>query len=277
MPELPEVEVTKRGIAPVLEGKKVTDVVIYDGRLRWPVPANLKNVLKDQKVHLLRRRGKYILFEFAHGTLIIHLGMTGVLRIQKKTELAKKHDRVEFVFGQQVLRLHDPRKFGSIHWHPLCETPVDEIPMLKRLGVEPFGPQFADHLGARLLFEKSRKRAISVKEFLLAGQCVVGVGNIYCSESLFTAGINPKIAAGKISLKRYERLADSIKTTLEKAIQAGGSSLKDFVNSQGEPGHFMVQTKVYDRTGEECYSCGGLILQIKQGQRSTFYCPTCQR
>jgi formamidopyrimidine-DNA glycosylase len=277
MPELPEVEVTKQGIAPVIEGKTITDVVIYDGRLRWPVPIHLKNILFDQKVRLLRRRGKYILFEFDHGTMIIHLGMTGVLRIQDMTEPARKHDRVEFRFGKKVLRLHDPRKFGSIHWHPLSETPVDDIPMLKRLGVEPFGPSFEGALGAELLFKKSRSRTLSVKEFLLAGQCVVGVGNIYCSESLFTAGINPKTPAGKVSYKRYELLAESIRTTLEKAIQAGGSSLKDFVNSQGEPGHFMVQTKVYDRTGEPCYQCQSLVKQIKQGQRSTFYCSNCQK
>lgn len=277
MPELPEVEVTKQGIAPVIEGKFITDVVIYDGRLRWPVPIHLKNILTDQKVCLLRRRGKYILFDFEHGTMIVHLGMTGVLRIQDIAEPPRKHDRVEFRFGKKVLRLHDPRKFGSIHWHPLSESPVDDIPMLKRLGVEPFGPDFEGSLGADLLFKKSRSRTISVKEFLLAGQCVVGVGNIYCSESLFTAGINPKTPAGKVSRKRYELLAQAIRVTLEKAIQAGGSSLKDFVNSQGEPGHFMVQTKVYDRTGEPCYGCEGLIQQIKQGQRSTFYCSNCQK
>ena len=209
--------------------------------------------------------------------MIVHLGMTGVLRIQKVTEPPKKHDRVEFHFGKQVLRLHDPRKFGSIHWHPLCETPVEEIPMLKKLGVEPFGPDFAGLKGAELLHKKSRSKTISVKEFLLAGQCVVGVGNIYCSESLFTAGINPKLPAGKISLKRYELLANAIRTTLDNAIKAGGSSLRDFVNSQGEPGHFMIQSKVYDRAGEACFNCQGLIKQIKQGQRSTYYCPNCQK
>jgi formamidopyrimidine-DNA glycosylase len=277
MPELPEVEVTKMGIAPFVEGKTVSDVIIHDGRLRWPVPRQLKNILLGQTCKEVTRRGKYLLFHFDHGVMLLHLGMTGVLRIQKRQEEAKKYNRVEFHFGQTALRLHDPRKFGSIHWHPLHDGPVEAFSLLKKLGVEPFEKEFRGDTGAELLYQKSRGRSISVKQFLLAGEAVVGVGNIYCSESLFEAKINPKIAAGKISKQRYQRLAEAVRQTLKKAIAAGGSSLRDFVHSDGEPGHFMVLTKVYDRAGEPCKACGTLIVQITQGQRSTYYCPNCQK
>jgi formamidopyrimidine-DNA glycosylase len=277
MPELPEVEVTKMGIAPYIEGKVVSEVVIHDGRLRWPVPTQLKNILLHQKCHKITRRGKYLLFHFEHGTMLLHLGMTGVLRIQNINEEPKKYNRVEFHFGKKALRLHDPRKFGSIHWHPLGEGPVEDFSLLKKLGVEPFERGFSGEAGADLLFKKSRGRSISIKQFLLAGEVVVGVGNIYCSESLFEAKINPKTPAGKISKERYRRLSEAVKKILKKAIEAGGSSLKDFVHSDGEPGHFMVLTKVYDRAGEPCKECGTLIKQIVQGQRSTYYCPNCQK
>lgn len=277
MPELPEVEVTKQGIEPHIKGKSVSEVLIHDGRLRWPVPKNLKTVLLKKTCHEITRRGKYLLFHFDHGILLIHLGMTGVLRIQGTSETSKKYNRVEFHFGDTALRLHDPRKFGSIHWHPITAGPVENFPLLKKLGVEPFENEFSGALGGELLFKKSRGRTVSVKQYLLAGEVVVGVGNIYCSESLFEAKINPKTAAGKVSKARYLRLAQAVKTTLRKAIDAGGSSLKDFVHSDGEPGHFMVLTKVYDRVGLPCKDCGVPIRQITQGQRSTYYCPHCQK
>ncbi len=277
MPELPEVEVTRQGISPQIKGKTITKVIVHDGRLRWPVPKNLEKILQGQQCTEIRRRGKYLLFEFSHGVMLLHLGMTGVLRIQKIDEAPKKYNRVEFHFDTLALRLHDPRKFGSIHWNPKEDGPVESFPLLAKLGVEPFEKEFSGDHGGELLYKKSRGRSVSVKQYLLAGQVVVGVGNIYCSESLFEAKINPKKAAGKISKLGYARLALAVRLTLEKAINAGGSSLKDFVHSDGEPGHFMVLTKVYDRAGLPCHDCGALIKQIVQGQRSTYFCSVCQK
>lgn len=277
MPELPEVEVTKLGIEPRVAGLKITDVRIFDGRLRWPVPSDLKDILKNQTCQSIGRRGKYLLFELTHGYLIIHLGMTGVLRLLSPKDPLRPHDRVEISFGKQVLRLHDPRKFGAVLWHPSKDGPVERHPLLLKLGVEPLSEDFSQEKAGRVLFDQSRGRSVAVKQFLLAGQAVVGVGNIYCSESLFDAKINPVRAAGKISLKRYDALAIAIKDTLKRAIKAGGSSLKDFVNSDGERGHFMMSTKVYGRAGQPCRICGTTIRQITQAQRSTFYCPQCQK
>jgi formamidopyrimidine-DNA glycosylase len=277
MPELPEVEVTKLGIAPYIEGKTLTELIVHDGRFRWPVPSNLKKILINQTCSAIRRRGKYLLFYFETGVMVLHLGMTGVLRIQRIQEEPKKYNRIEFHFGDTALRFHDPRKFGSVLWHPSEHGPIENFPLLKKLGVEPFENEFSGVNGTKLLYERSRGRTVSVKQYLLAGQVVVGVGNIYCSESLFEAKINPKTAAGKISKPRYERLAKAVQLILKKAIQAGGSSLKDFVHSDGEPGHFMVLTKVYDRAGLPCKECGTPIKQITQGQRSTYYCPQCQK
>lgn len=277
MPELPEVEVTKLGIEPRVAGLKITDVRIFDGRLRWPVPSDLKDILKNQTCQSIGRRGKYLLFELTHGYLIIHLGMTGVLRLLSPKDPLRPHDRVEISFGKQVLRLHDPRKFGAVLWHPSKDGPVERHPLLLKLGVEPLSEDFSQEKAGRVLFDQSRGRSVAVKQFLLAGQAVVGVGNIYCSESLFDAKINPVRAAGKISLKRYDALAMAIKDTLKRAIKAGGSSLKDFVNSDGERGHFMMSTKVYGRAGQPCRICGTTIRQITQAQRSTFYCPQCQK
>ena len=277
MPELPEVEVTKLGISPQILGKSVSKVLIHDGRLRWPVPAKLPQLLLGQECLDIKRRGKYLLFQFQTGYMILHLGMTGVLRIQNIQEQAKKYNRVEFQFGDVALRLHDPRKFGSIHWHPEEEGPIEQFHLLTKLGVEPFEAEFSSENGGELLYKRSRGRKISVKQYLLAGQIVVGVGNIYCSESLFEAKINPKRPAGKISKQAYERLAHAVRSVLSKAIKAGGSSLKDFVHSDGEPGHFMVLTKVYDRAGLPCKDCGKPIQQIVQAQRSTYYCSSCQK
>ena len=277
MPELPEVEVTKLGIEPRVAGLIITDVRIFDGRLRWPVPIDLKDILKNQTCKSIGRRGKYLLFELTHGYLIIHLGMTGVLRLLSPKDPLRPHDRVEIAFGKQVLRLHDPRKFGAVLWHPSKDGPVERHPLLLKLGVEPLSEDFSQEKAGRVLFDQSRGRSVAVKQFLLAGQAVVGVGNIYCSESLFDAKINPVRAAGKISLKRYDALAIAIKDTLKRAIKAGGSSLKDFVNSDGERGHFMMSTKVYGRAGQPCRICGTTIRQITQAQRSTFYCPQCQK
>ena len=277
MPELPEVEVTRLGIAPHLEGRKLSAVKVLDGRLRWPVPANLPKILPGQRVGSITRRGKYLLMEMDTGYLLIHLGMTGTLRVLPSNEPLKLHDRVTLEFGKLSLRLHDPRKFGAVLWHAKTKGPIEKNPLLQKLGVEPFSAEFADELGAQVLYQSSRKRTIAVKQFLLAGQAVVGVGNIYCSESLFEAGIHPAKAAGKLTRPQCARLAHAVRLILKKAIDAGGSSLKDFVNSAGDPGHFMVQTKVYDRKGLPCKVCKTPIVQIVQGQRSTYFCPQCQK
>ena len=277
MPELPEVEVTRLGIAPHVQGKKISAVQVLDGRLRWPVPSRLSSILPTQKVHLIERRGKYLLLEMDTGYLLIHLGMTGTLRVLPSSEPLKPHDRVTFEFGKLSLRLHDPRKFGAVLWHPKTKGPIEKNTLLLKLGVEPFSLEFAGELGAEILYQHSRKRTVAVKQFLLAGQAVVGVGNIYCSESLFEAGIHPAKAAGKLTKPQCARLADAVRLILKRAIDAGGSSLKDFVNSDGDPGHFMVQTKVYDRKGLPCKVCKTPIVQIMQGQRSSYFCPQCQK
>jgi formamidopyrimidine-DNA glycosylase len=203
--------------------------------------------------------------------------MTGTLRVLPGSDPLKIHDRVTLEFGKFSLRLHDPRKFGAVLWHPKSKGPIEAFALLQKLGVEPFSPEFAGELGADILYQKSRKRSVAVKQFLLAGQAVVGVGNIYCSESLFEAGIHPAKAAGKLTRPQCSRLAEAVRLILKKAIAAGGSSLKDFVNSDGDPGHFMVQTKVYDRKGLPCKVCKSPISQIVQGQRSTYFCTQCQK
>ena len=277
MPELPEVEVTRLGIAPHLQGRAISAVKVLDGRLRWPVPKTLPKILPGQKVHAIERRGKYLLIELDTGHLLVHLGMTGTLRVLPSTDPLKLHDRVTLEFGNLSLRLHDPRKFGAVLWHPKTKGPIEKNVLLQKLGVEPFSSAFAGELGAEILYQASRKRSVAVKQFLLAGQAVVGVGNIYCSESLFEAGIHPAKPAGKLTRPQCSRLAEAVRLILKKAIAAGGSSLKDFVNSDGDPGHFMVQTKVYDRKDQPCKVCKTPIKQIVQGQRSTYFCPACQK
>ncbi len=277
MPELPEVEVTRLGITPHLQGRAISAVKVLDGRLRWPVPKTLPKILPGQKVHAIERRGKYLLIELDTGHLLVHLGMTGTLRVLPSTDPLKLHDRVTLEFGNLSLRLHDPRKFGAVLWHPKTKGPIEKNILLQKLGVEPFSSAFAGELGAEILYQASRKRSVAVKQFLLAGQAVVGVGNIYCSESLFEAGIHPAKPAGKLTRPQCSRLAEAVRLILKKAIAAGGSSLKDFVNSDGDPGHFMVQTKVYDRKDQPCKVCKTTIKQIVQGQRSTYFCPVCQK
>jgi len=277
MPELPEVEVTKLGISPHIEGQRISAVKILDGRLRWPVPNALVKLLPGQTVLAIQRRGKYLLLEFEKGYLLLHLGMTGTLRVLPSKETLKPHDRVVFEFGRISLRLHDPRKFGAVLWHSKKSGPIESNSLLQKLGIEPFSAEFAGDLGAEVLYQHSRGRSVSVKQFLLAGQAVVGVGNIYCSECLFDAGIHPAKPAGKLTRPQCIRLAHAVRSILHKAIRAGGSTLSDFVNSDGEPGHFTVQSKAYDRKGLPCKVCKTPIQQIVQGQRSTYFCPQCQK
>ncbi|MGK5025050.1 bifunctional DNA-formamidopyrimidine glycosylase/DNA-(apurinic or apyrimidinic site) lyase [Janthinobacterium sp. RB2R34] len=277
MPELPEVEVTRRGVAPHIEGRTVRAVVLRRDGLRWPFPAALGAQLSGQTIGLTGRRGKYLLIHFQHGTLIIHLGMSGHLRVLPPGTEALKHDHFDLVVsgvdGEQVLRLSDPRRFGAVLWHDLADGPLDTHALLRGLGVEPLEGAFT----GQLLFEKTRKRSTNIKQVLLAGDIVVGVGNIYCSESLFRAGINPKTQAGRISLARYEKLAQAIRDVLAEAIIQGGSTLRDFLHVNGQSGYFQQTYFTYNRTGKPCRVCGAPIRQIVQGQRSTFYCVNCQK
>lgn len=273
MPELPEVEVTRRGIAPHIEGRILRGLEVRNPNLRWPVPANLAVLTLGRTVLETARRGKYLLLRFNNGTQLIHLGMSGSLRVVEPGFMPALHDHVDWIFDDCVVRLHDPRRFGAVLWHDDAAGPVLSHPRLAGLGIEPFDPAFS---GA-LLHQQTRSRATAVKQVLLSGEIVVGVGNIYASESLFRAGIHPRTPASRISRKRYDRLADEIRATLTEAIAAGGSSLRDFVGSDGNSGYFQIDSRVYGREGEPCRGCGGPIRKIVQGQRATYYCPRCQR
>jgi formamidopyrimidine-DNA glycosylase len=277
MPELPEVEVTRLGVAPHLEGRLVDSVLMRRDGLRWPFPPALPALLAGQRILHTGRRGKYLLIHFAHGTLIIHLGMSGHLRVLPFGTEPKKHDHFDLVVeggaGKQVLRLHDPRRFGAVLWHANDDGELAEHLLLRGLGVEPLEAGFS----GELLFRASRKRSAPVKQFLLAGDVVVGVGNIYACESLFRAGINPKTSAGRISRGRYDKLAVAIRDILAEAIVQGGSTLRDFIAVNGQSGYFQQTYFVYDREGVPCRNCGAPVRRIVQGQRSTFYCVNCQK
>jgi formamidopyrimidine-DNA glycosylase len=277
MPELPEVEVTRRGVAPHLEGRVVDTVLLRREGLRWPFPPALPALLAGRRIGRTGRRGKYLLIGFEHGTLIIHLGMSGHLRVLPKGTPAKKHDHFDMVVqdakGLQVLRLHDPRRFGAVLWHGNDDGALEEHVLLRGLGVEPL----AEGFDGALLYRETRKRSAPIKQVLLAGDIVVGVGNIYACESLFEAGINPKTPASRIGRGRYDKLAAAIRRILAAAIVQGGSTLRDFIAVNGQSGYFQQTYFVYDRAGVPCQICGSPIRQIKQGQRSTFYCVHCQK
>ncbi|MES3024525.1 MAG: bifunctional DNA-formamidopyrimidine glycosylase/DNA-(apurinic or apyrimidinic site) lyase [Pseudomonadota bacterium] len=278
MPELPEVEVTRRGVAPHIDGRLVESVLTRRDGLRWPFPPGLSALLAGRRILHTGRRGKYLLIGFAHGTLIIHLGMSGHLRVLPLGVPAGKHDHFELVVdgagaGPQVLRLTDPRRFGAVLWHAHEDGEVGAHLLLRGLGVEPLEEAFS---GA-LLYRESRRRSAPIKQVLLAGDIVVGVGNIYACESLFRAGINPKTSAARIGRARCDKLAAAIREVLAAAIVQGGSTLRDFIGVNGQSGYFQQTYFVYDRTGVPCRNCGSPIRQIKQGQRSTFYCVQCQK
>ena len=273
MPELPEVEVTRRGVAPHVEGRTVTQVVFRHAGLRWPFPSDLDLQLRGKVLRHAGRRGKYLLLAFDHGTLILHLGMSGHLRMLPNPTTPQKHDHFDLEVGPQLMRLTDPRRFGAVLWHSSADGDVASHLLLRGLGVEPLEAGFS----AQLLFRKTRGKTAPIKQVLLAGDIVVGVGNIYASESLFRAGINPKTAAGRIGLGRYEKLATAIREILAAAILQGGSTLRDFIGADGEAGYFQQSYFVYDRGGQPCRLCSGTVRQIRQGQRSTFYCVNCQK
>lgn len=270
MPELPEVETTRLGIEPCLQSQRIRTVVVRDARLRWPVAADLGARLAGAWITGVRRRAKYLLIDTSGGTLIVHLGMSGSLRVVPAATPPGAHDHVDVVLGNdRCLRLRDPRRFGSVHWSAQPERHA----LLAGLGPEPFDAVF----DGQYLRARARGRRQPVKNFLMDAHTVVGVGNIYASESLHRAGIHPCRAAARISGERYERLARSVVAVLREAISAGGTTLRDFVASDGSPGYFRARLAVYDRAGEPCGRCGTRIRRLVVGQRATYYCPTCQR
>lgn len=271
MPELPEVETTLRGITPHVANQEVTQVLVRHWQLRWPVPAQLPSLLAGHQVKGLRRRAKYLIFSFSHGDLILHLGMSGSLRVVDQNAAAQKHDHLDLQFTTgKTLRLTDPRRFGAVLW---TSGTLDEHPLFRHLGPEPLTLDF----NGDYLFEKSRGRRLPVKSFVMDSKIVVGVGNIYANEALFLAGIRPGKAAGRITRPQYQVLAEQIRSVLSKAIAAGGTTLRDFLGSDGKPGYFKQQLFVYGRGGEPCLQCQTPLKTKRLGQRATVYCAYCQR
>lgn len=274
MPELPEVETTRRGLLPHIKDATILGVVIRNPRLRWPIPDKLP--LSGQLILTLTRRAKYLLLNCGNGTLILHLGMSGSLRILSTDTPPEKHDHFDLLLNNGTLmRLRDPRRFGAVLWH---EGEIHTHALLAKLGPEPLNESNENcGFNATYLYKMTRGRNVAIKQFIMNNHVVVGVGNIYASEALFHAGIAPQLKAGKLSLARCSKLVETIRETLSAAILAGGSTLRDFVNTSGNPGYFQQQLWVYGRAGEPCHHCAAPILQFKQGQRSSFYCKHCQR
>ena len=269
MPELPEVETTRRGLAPWLEGRRITAVTLRRAGLRWPIPQEVTRLLPGQRILGLRRRAKYLLLDTEPGSALLHLGMSGQLRIVDPAVPVGRHDHVDLVLDSgQLLRFTDPRRFGCLLWQPQGE--LHEL--LRNLGPEPLSPAFT----AAYLFERSRQRSASVKTFLMDQVTVVGVGNIYAAEALFQAGIRPGRAAGQVSLARYGRLVEAVQQVLAQAIQAGGTTLRDFIHPDGQPGYFQRELFVYGRAGEPCFTCGRALKGSRLGQRATVWCGHCQ-
>jgi formamidopyrimidine-DNA glycosylase len=271
MPELPEVETTRRGIAPWLEGRRIRELVVRERRLRRPVPRHLPATLRGIVVTGVRRRGKYLLFSTDHGTALVHLGMSGSLRVLRAEVAPGRHDHFDIVLETgDCVRFSDPRRFGLLLW--TAKDP-ERHPLLAGLGPEPLEAAFdGDHL-----WRSARGRRLSIKAFLMNATVVAGIGNIYANEALFRARIRPGRHAGRISRAAMERIAAAIREVLQEAVAFGGTTLRDFYGGDGEPGYFGRELRVYDRAGEPCLSCGTPIRQITQGQRSTYYCPNCQR
>jgi formamidopyrimidine-DNA glycosylase len=270
MPELPEVETTRRGIRPVLVGRTVTRLLVRERRLRWPVPRNLAGRLAGRRVVDVRRRAKYLIVELEHGSLVVHLGMSGSLRVLPATTPALAHDHYDLVLDSgRCLRFNDPRRFGCLLW--VADDP-ERHRLLAGLGPEPLGRGFdADYLAAR-----ARGRRVAIKQWLMDQRVVVGVGNIYASEALFHAGIDPRTPAGRVPAGALGRLVEAVRTVLGAAIREGGTTLRDYVNPDGTPGYFRQELFVYEREGQPCRRCGKEIRRIVQGQRSTYFCPACQ-
>lgn len=271
MPELPEVETSLRGISPHLSGRRIARLEVRDARLRWPIPPDTNALVAGQQILGLRRRAKYLLLDLERGCLLLHLGMSGSLRVLPAGTPPELHDHVDLVLDDgHCLRFRDPRRFGMLQWTP---SPAEAHPLLRDLGPEPFAPAF----DGRYLHRRAHGRRCAVKTFIMDSHIVVGVGNIYASESLHLAGIHPSRPAGRIGQRRYQRLSEAIRTVLSQAIAQGGTSLRDFVQEDGHPGYFAQSLRVYGRTGSPCPACGASIRQRRIGQRSSFFCSSCQR
>jgi formamidopyrimidine-DNA glycosylase len=270
MPELPEVETTLRGILPHVQQQTITKVVVRNRRLRWPVTRNIETILTGQVINQLSRRGKYLIFQCDAGSILLHLGMSGRLRILQNDTAPQKHDHVEIHFAHgKMLRFTDPRRFGAVLFTK--DDPLTH-PLLSHLGPEPLTKSFhGDYLA-----ERAKSRQLAVKSFIMDGKIVVGVGNIYAAEALYLAGIHPEQPAGTIRLDKFHHLVDAIKTILKQAVKKGGTTLKDFSQSDGSPGYFSIELKVYGKAGQPCPSCKSTFELLRIGQRSTVFCPTCQ-
>ncbi|MBO1519889.1 bifunctional DNA-formamidopyrimidine glycosylase/DNA-(apurinic or apyrimidinic site) lyase [Oceanisphaera pacifica] len=269
MPELPEVEVSRQGISPFMVGETVMRVVVRNASLRWPVPSEIQDMV-GLTITGIRRRAKYLLLETDWGTAILHLGMSGNLKVLPHGTVAGKHDHVDIELSNgKLLRLNDPRRFGCLLW---TREPAEQHKLLAKLGPEPL----TDAFSGDSLYERSRKRKIAVKQFIMDNHVVVGVGNIYANEALFSAGIHPQQPANDIDNARYAALASEIKTVLARAITQGGTTLKDFTGSDGKPGYFVQELQVYGKAGLPCSACGGLLQEVRMGGRSTVFCPLCQ-
>ncbi len=270
MPELPEVETTRRGISPHCDGQRIVEIVVRDSRLRWPVPDDVSDRFVGAAISAVTRRAKYLFIETDRGALLCHLGMSGSLRVVDTCETPKKHDHIDIVLAnQKVLRYHDPRRFGCL----LAADSERAVALLANLGPEPL----SDAFNGEYLFQCSRGRKTAVKTYLMDGRVVVGVGNIYANEALFAAGIRPDRAAGRVSLMRYQRLACEVKRILASAIKRGGTTLRDFVSGEGRPGYFAQELSVYGRGGEPCTTCGKTLHERQINQRATVFCTNCQR
>ena len=270
MPELPEVETTRRGLAPHLLGRAIHGVILRRADLRWPIPPEVERLMPGQRIDEVRRRAKYLLLDTAAGSAVLHLGMSGSLRVLPGDTPLRSHDHVDISLDNgRLLRFNDPRRFGSLLWQPAGEI----HPLLKGLGPEPLDAAF----DGDYLFERSRGRKAPVKTFLMDQAVVVGVGNIYAAESLFMAGISPLREAGRISRERYQRLANAVKTILEYAITRGGTTLRDFISPDGAPGYFEQELLVYGRDGQPCRQCGRPLRHATIGQRASVWCGYCQR
>ena len=272
MPELPEVETTRRGLSPYCVGSKLVELRVREARLRWPVSCEMPVLVKDCLIESVDRRGKYLLFLLeGEKAMLLHLGMSGSVRVVPPSTPPLKHDHIDLVLDNgAALRFHDPRRFGSLHY---AEQPLERHPLLRNLGPEPLSEAF----DGEYLFKASRARRVAVKPFIMDSHIVVGVGNIYAAEALFRTGIHPARSAGRISLPRYKQLAEDIREVLAEAIEIGGTTLRDFTNSKGEPGYFQQVLNVYGRAGKLCKRCGASLKSITLSQRATVYCPRCQR
>ena len=272
MPELPEVETTKKGIQPYLANTTITGVIIRQFSLRWPIANDLADVLTNQIINRVSRRAKYLLIEFDKGILMIHLGMSGSLRILDKLEqgILGKHDHIDIELSNgYILRYNDPRRFGSVLW---TSDPISQHKLIAHLGPEPLLKEF----NAEYLQRQAQLKRCSVKTLIMNGKVVVGVGNIYANESLFLANIHPRTPAQSMSISQSVKLTEQIKSVLERAIKSGGTTLKDFTNSDGKPGYFAQHLNIYGRKGEDCFICKSRIQHYKESQRATYYCPLCQ-